>query len=244
MIDFHCHLDLYSDPKQVARECIDRKIYVLSVTTTPSAWVGTCQIHPDSKYIKTALGLHPQLAHERYAEIDLFGSQVKQARYIGEIGLDGAPEYSFSFKKQMDVFNSILRICANAGGRLMSIHSRRSSQLVLDCLKRQPESGVPILHWFSGSNHDLKCAIEMDCWFSVGPQMFVSQRGRQLIMNMPRNRIITETDGPFAQINGRPLFPWDVEFALNGLSEIWETPVSIVRQNIFNNFSELLRKMG
>src|SRR5258708_3936522 len=37
MIDFHRHLDLYPDPQGVAREYVARELYILSVTTTPSA---------------------------------------------------------------------------------------------------------------------------------------------------------------------------------------------------------------
>nr|WP_249038340.1 hypothetical protein [Paracoccus pantotrophus] len=44
MIDFHAHLDLYPDPHTVARECVVRDLYVLSVTTTPSAWSGTAAL--------------------------------------------------------------------------------------------------------------------------------------------------------------------------------------------------------
>ncbi|MCY4543279.1 MAG: hypothetical protein OXB95_12955 [Rhodobacteraceae bacterium] len=33
MIDFHCHLNLYPDPAEVAERCEKEGIYVLSVTT-------------------------------------------------------------------------------------------------------------------------------------------------------------------------------------------------------------------
>lgn len=41
MIDFHCHLGLYPNPPAVRDECVRQGLYVLSVTTTPSAWEGT-----------------------------------------------------------------------------------------------------------------------------------------------------------------------------------------------------------
>lgn len=42
------------------------------------------------KRIQTALGLHPQIAHERYEELDLFDLLINETKYIGEIGLDGS----------------------------------------------------------------------------------------------------------------------------------------------------------
>ena len=38
MIDFHCHLDLYPDPRAVLDGIDARGTYVLAVTTTPKAW--------------------------------------------------------------------------------------------------------------------------------------------------------------------------------------------------------------
>src|SRR5688572_3852935 len=93
MIDFHCHLDLYPDAAKVRDECVRRELDILSVTTTPSAWRGTSALAQKAPRIRTALGLHPQLAHERQSELALFDSILPETRYVGEIGLDGAPEF-------------------------------------------------------------------------------------------------------------------------------------------------------
>ena len=89
MIDFHCHLDLYPDPEKEIREADAAGIYVLSVTTTPKAWVQTARLARGRKRIRTALGLHPQLAHERQNELPQFEHLLPRVRYVGEIGLDG-----------------------------------------------------------------------------------------------------------------------------------------------------------
>ncbi|MBA3915699.1 MAG: TatD family hydrolase [Acidobacteriales bacterium] len=111
MIDFHCHLDLYPDPVQVRNECERRGIYVLSVTTTPSAWKGTSALAGNGTRIRTAIGIHPQLAHERRTELTLFDGIVLQARYVGEIGLDGAPEFRSGWESQVSVFTHVLSKC-------------------------------------------------------------------------------------------------------------------------------------
>lgn len=111
MIDFHAHLDLYPDPHGAARECVARKLYVLSVTTTPSAWAGTAVLTKHAPRIRTALGLHPQLAHERKGELLLFERLLPQVRYVGEIGLDGGPEYKCHWPDQERVFTRILELC-------------------------------------------------------------------------------------------------------------------------------------
>jgi TatD DNase family protein len=221
MIDFHCHLDLYPDPGAVAREGDRRGLHILSVTTTPSAWEGTSTLAEGSPRIRTALGLHPQLAHERKQELPLFDRLLPRARYVGEVGLDGAPEFRAHWRDQVTVFEHVLRACSAAGGRILSVHSRRAATAVLDHLEGHPEAGVFVLHWFSGTQRELSRAMELGCWFSVGPAMLAGGRGRGLAAKMPRDRILTETDGPFARANDLPLHPWDVGGAVETLGGLW-----------------------
>lgn len=236
MIDFHCHLDLYPNPVAIRNECERRGLYVLSVTTTPSAWMKTSELAAGSKRIRTALGIHPQLAHERMNELPLFDDLLPAARYVGEIGLDGSPESRPYWEDQQKVFRHILQKCADAGGRIMSIHSRRATAAVLDNLEAFPAAGLFVLHWFSGSVRELERAARLGCWFSVGPGMIVSERGRTLVRELPRERVLTESDGPFVQIDGKNAVPWSVEQTARGIAECWAISEDAVRRVIDENF--------
>lgn len=239
MIDFHCHLDLYPDPAAIVAECRSRNIYILSVTTTPSAWEGTSALVPNCERIRTAVGLHPQIAHERHEELGLFDELIGLTDYVGEIGLDGGPELRQHRDIQLRVFNHILETCFRSGGRIMSIHSRRAGSEVLDCLKSHPDSGIPVLHWFSGSERELERAIAMNCWFSVGPAMLASERGRALTTRIPRERLLTESDGPFAQILGRTIYPWDINDAVAEIAVLWNASVEEVSARLHDNLRAL-----
>ncbi len=241
MIDFHCHLDLYPDPSDMAQQCVSRGMYVLSVTTTPSAWSGSCARLQDEKQVRVALGLHPQLAKERKGELELFDRLLPTARYIGEIGLDGSPEYQAFWLDQLTVFNHILAACQSAGGRILSIHSRRAVPAVLDQLAAHQGAGVPVLHWYSGGVRDLQRAIDAGCWFSVGPPMTTSKKGMELLSLMPQDRVLTESDGPFSAVDGRNSFPWDVSRAEKQLGELWRTDAESVRESVRQNLSRLLK---
>ena len=240
MIDFHCHLDLYPDPLGVARDCAARQLYILSVTTTPSAWNGTCSIAAGLSRIRTGLGLHPQLAHECKSELPLFQRLLPETRYVGEVGLDGAPEFKQHWSDQMMVFGSVLNACQAAGGRILSIHSRRAASAVLDLLEEKPGAGTPILHWFTGSQKELTRAISLGCWFSVGPAMLASEKGRALVSRMPRDRVLTESDGPFAKVDERSALPWDIERAVTGLAALWNEPENSVEQQLLGNLRTLV----
>lgn len=244
MIDLHAHLDLYPDPQAITKECVERNLFVLSVTTTPSAWSGTAALAQGAARIRTALGLHPQLAHERRSELALFEGLLPQSRYVGEIGLDGGPELKATWDTQRHVFDEILRMCGSAGGRIMTIHSRRAASPVLDALASRADAGIAVLHWFSGSRRELQRAIDQGCWFSVGPAMLNGERGRGLAAQMPRDRILTETDGPFAQIEGRALLPWDAAKAESMLANLWGSNEDEVRDQLTSNLMRLTTQIA
>ncbi len=240
MIDFHVHLDLYPNPAEVIEECCNRQMFVLSVTNTPSAWQQTSRLAEDVPRIRTALGLHPQLAFQRQYELTLFDQLLPKARYVGEIGLDGAPEHRGNWAVQLAVFEHILNSCASAGGRVMTIHSRRAAKPVLDLLECNPQAGKPILHWFSGSEKDLQRAVDLGCWFSVGPTMLDSANGKRLFALMPRERVLTESDGPFAQTEGRSMTPWDVARAYELIGHTWSCEAAVTQRIISANLEVLV----
>jgi TatD DNase family protein len=239
VIDFHCHLDLYENPTSVSKRVVAEGLYVLAVTTTPRAWAGTRALFASLPRIRVGLGLHPELVRERHAEVEMLCSLISEARYIGEIGLDGSGEHRASLPLQTRVFRQILAACAEDGGRILSIHSRGATSAVLDELEQRPEAGTPVLHWFSGTRKELDRAIALGCWFSVGPAMLRGERGLALAGAMPRQRLLTETDGPFAQAQGKSLMPWDAARAEGQLGELWNLPQTNVRELLLQNLKTL-----
>lgn len=240
MIDFHCHLDLFPDPFAVSELCRRKKMYVLSVTTTPSAWPQSRKLSQPGDRIRVALGLHPQLAHERKHELDLFEALLPQTRYVGEVGLDGGPALAPYRADQELVFGRILAACSKASGKILSIHSRRAARAVIDAIAVHNDAGKFVLHWFSGTNDELKHAINRGCWFSVGPSMLQSKKGRALASLMPRDRILTETDGPFAIDGMMPLMPWHADKAEAMLAQIWKLPLTETQLLLQGNLRALV----
>jgi TatD DNase family protein len=236
LIDFHCHLDLFDDPQQVAADCEKAGIYVLSVTTTPKAWPKTAALARGKRYIRTALGLHPELAHERFNEVSLLERLLDETRYVGEIGLDGSPAHRSYAEIQLKVFDRILASAQDRGGRIYTIHSRGAADDVLTGLRKHRCGPTSVLHWFSGSQSQLKSATALDCWFSVGPAMLRSAKGRALATQMPRDRVLTETDGPFTRSGKRPLTPADSRVAAAELAILWSVTeaeaVALIKQNL------------
>lgn len=220
--------------------CVKKRAYVLSVTTTPKAWRGTLALAGKHERIRTALGLHPQIAHERFREIPLFEALLPETRYVGEVGLDGSPEFRQHAAIQLSCFEQILKATKKAGGRILTIHSRGAADEVLDALERNSDAGTPVLHWFSGTKKQLTRAIDMGCWFSVGPAMLRGQKGTAILDLIPQDRVVTETDGPFAKAKGRPLEPAEVMDAVLACAAAWKITSVSAETQLTLNFRRLV----
>lgn len=240
LIDFHCHLDLYPDPHAVVAEATARGVYILSVTTTPTAFAGTQALAPAGGRIRTALGLHPEIAAGREHELRLFEELLPQTRYVGEVGLDGSKPHRDTLDRQGGILTEILALSANAGGKIISLHSRGAATAVLDVISTEPRAGICVLHWFNGSSPQVRRASEMECWFSVGYNMLTSKGGRDAVAAMPRDRIIPETDGPFGFRGDRPAWPWEAVEVVPALAGLWRENPDDVAAQLDRNFRALV----
>ena len=218
--DFHCHVDLHRDPAWLVAQCERERIATIAVTTTPRAWSQNHQWTERSRYVHAAVGLHPELVGERYAEVDLLLQLLSATRFVGEVGLDGSPQHAASYQRQKNVFDKVLRASQAEGGRVVTIHSRRAAEDVISLIEAHttPDRVLTILHWFSGSIAAAKRGAATGCYFSVNGAMLANERGRTLIRSLPHDRLLTETDSPFTSSGGRKSLPWDVMSTADRLS--------------------------
>ncbi|WP_106755029.1 Qat anti-phage system TatD family nuclease QatD [Pannonibacter carbonis] len=241
-VDFHCHLDLYPDFEAAIAKAEAARIYTLTVTTTPKAWPRNHELTRQTRFVRAALGLHPQLIAERAGELPLWERHLSETRYVGEVGLDAGPRFYKSLDTQKQVFRRVLQCCADAGGKILTVHSVRSAAQVLDMIEEHlpRDRGTAILHWFTGSRSEAKRAVALGCYFSVNAEMVRTDRGRALVAELPTDRILTETDGPFTQVHGRPSEPSDVEATATSLARVLGLSPEAVGKKVQSNLRTLL----
>lgn len=204
-VDAHCHLDLFPNYGQVAQEAVESETAVVTVTTTPRAWPQNAELARAFPNVIAALGLHPQLVASHSAEIALFDEYLREAHFVGEIGLDATRPFYSSFDLQRKVFQEVLEACARAGGKVLTIHSVRTAKIVLDMIvqsKILESDCIVILHWFTGPRREAERALELGCFFSINGAMLNRPELEQLLIEMPLDRVLTESDGPFARVHG------------------------------------------
>ncbi len=241
-VDFHCHLDLYRDHEALITECDRETIATLTVTTTPKAWPRNREMAAASAYVRVALGLHPQLVAEREGELPLFEHHLHETRYIGEVGLDAGPRFYRSFAAQERVFQHVLRACAEQGGKILTIHSVRAVSKVLGHIERNlpPGRARPVLHWFTGTAAEARRAIDLGCYFSINAEMLRSPKHRAMVSELPLERLLTETDGPFVEAGGRPIRPRDVAGTVVKLAALRATSAEAMARQIVSNLAALV----
>jgi len=242
LVDFHCHLDLYPNHASLIDECEKLGIKTLTVTNAPSVWSRNHELVRDCKHVRAALGLHPQLAHQREKELVLFEKYITQTRYIGEVGLDGSQEFLNTMAIQQRVFKKILELCANVGSKILTVHSRRAVSEVLELTQdiKFHDKGKVVLHWFAGTLSEAKTALDLGMYFSVNHRMITSINGKKLIKFLPIDRILTESDGPFINFRNSPITPKDISHTVQRVAIEHYCREEKMKQQIKENLKSLL----
>lgn len=240
MIDFHCHLDLYPNARRLVEKVAARNRFTLAVTTSPRAWQATSGIVAGHDSIRVALGLHPEIAAQKAAERGLLISCVSQAKFIGEVGLDGSLQHRHTRELQESILGAVLAECERCGGRILSVHSRNAAGPVLDHIEQHCRVSTPVLHWFSGTLQETRRAVALGCWFSLGPAMLRGAKGRRILEELPKERVLPETDGPFARNGSSPFMPWEAITIVKHVAVAWNMTHDSVGKQLNRNLTTLL----
>lgn len=239
MIDTHCHVDLYPNPTEVAVKADRAGVLTIIVTNLPTAYERARPHIQGMKNIRLALGLHPLVANQHREEQQKFRDLIDQTSYIGEIGLDFSREGIASKELQVESFQFVLELLRGKP-KFITLHSRQAESVVVDMLEEENRTPV-VFHWYTGSLNVLRRALDGGHYFSINPAMTKSPKGRSIIEAIPTDRMLTESDGPFVQVNGRPALPSDVAVVESHLASVWRMPNDEVGKILKTNLLELLR---
>lgn len=196
---------------------------VIGVTLCPSDYISWVESGGFPEGLFPAVGFFPDPIQVRMPELDQLLDLIPHVRFIGEIGLDYVTRDEREREQQRTAFDAILEKAASQGDRVLTIHSRRSAADVVERFQGG-FPGTPILHWFSGGIRLAERVLDT-CWFSVNTAMVRSEHGRDFIRQLPRDRILLESDGPYIQVEGRSAEPRDLEQVLRFFSGDWSMPL-------------------
>lgn len=234
-IDTHVHIDFYPNPYELALEYEKKKIYTLFVTNLPELYEKHLPRFSNLKYIRLCLGYHPQISNEYVLNKKLFEKYITTTKYVGEVGLDFFPGITDKEKIiQVEAFRYVTSQNFNKG-RIYTIHSKGAEKEVLDILLEN-EVRHAIFHWYTGKISVLKQAVVKGYYFSINPKMLLTKNGLNIISHIPIKQMLFETDGPFARINRKPIYPKDIPKFFSAV----ENEVAEFEKVCFSNFRRLL----
>lgn len=242
MIDVHCHIDQFKSPSEIAKKAEEDGIITIAVTSLPEHFNLGYPYLVNFKRVRLALGYHPMLVGIKKFKEDLFKSLTPKTSYIGEIGLDFSDKDNSKRQKQIDTLKKILQ-AINDRPRFISLHSRKAEKDLLDLLSENKIKSA-VFHWYSGPLNLIDKAVNMGHYFSINPAMIKSKNGQRIIERIPPDRILTETDGPYVKIKGRPAEPKDVNLVVSYLNKIWDIPTAEVEYKIRSNFQMIIQHIN
>lgn len=208
--------------------------YVLAMTL--SLEEAARAVHRNDDHIAWGIGCHPRFPKYQQAfHKQQFESLLEKTAIVGEIGLECDARTPMDL--QLVNFRQILDIIARIP-RLVSIHSFRTSNLLLSELKRRPIA-VPVLHWWTGNAEETSQAVKLGCYFSIHSAV---ARQSKFHTRVPLDRILVESDHGF----GDPpaAIPHRIGWVEHLVAQQYGIQVKTLREIIWHNFSEIINQTG
>jgi len=231
LVDTHCHL---ADPaydadrdELLARAGAAGVGHIVAIGETPERAEEAVQLARSRPGISATAGLHPHEARlwsdERARWLEAAAAWPEVVA-IGETGLDY--HYDFSPRAQQRVvFEAQLDLAARSG-RPAVIHAREADDDVRSVLRNHPRT-VAILHSYSSGPDLCRAAIALGHYVSWSGMITFRNWGLDaLIREVPLDRVLVETDGPYlapVPMRGKRNEPGFVRHTAERLAQIMET---------------------
>ena len=254
LVDSHCHLE-YEGLVDRQAEVLEnaRKAGVgamLNISTKRGEWarvVATAHSQPD---VWASVGIHPHHAdqHLDLTEEELFAA-TRDPRVIGigETGLDYYYDHS-DRAAQQELFRLHIAVARQTGLPVI-IHTRDAEDDTLTILADELEQGhfPALIHCFTASA-EFACKV-LDLGLSISLSGIVTFKNakdlQEIARNIPRDRLLVETDSPFlapVPHRGRPCEPAFVRDTACFLAELRGETLEQLAAYTTRNFHMLFAK--
>ncbi len=206
LVDSHCHLDFADFAEErdlIVQRALDNGIErLVTICTRVRRFDSIIAIAERYDSVYASVGTHPNNAHE---ELDITTDDlIRLARHpkvvaIGEAGLDYHYDYAPP-EAQVQGFRTHI-----AASRITSlplvIHARNADEDMIAILREETGKGAfPfILHCFSSGPELARVGVELGGYVSFSGILTFknSPEIREIARNVPRDRLLVETDAPY-----------------------------------------------
>ncbi|HMF68244.1 MAG TPA: TatD family hydrolase [Phyllobacterium sp.] len=257
LVDSHCHLDFADFAEErdaVVQRALDHNITrLVTICTRVRRFDAIIAIAEQYDSVYASVGTHPNNAHE---ELDVTADDLirlsghPKVVAIGEAGLDYHYDYA---PQQAQAQGFRTHIAASRATQLpLVIHARSADEDMISILREETGKGTfPfILHCFSSGPELARVGVELGGYVSFSGILTFknSPEIREIAKNVPRDRLLVETDAPYLAPmphRGKRNEPSFVRHTAAVLAEtigVSEDEIGdITSENVFRLFSKMPR---
>ena len=254
IIDSHCHLTFgdYEDDMDIVIENAKNSGVqtILNVATNKDEYaqmVGLLERYP---FIYGAFGIHPDsIEPDNIISINELLDLLHHLKIIGvgETGLDYHYE-TIDRKYQQESFMIHIEAARQTGMPLI-IHTRNADDdmaaILEEAMLYSPFKAM--LHCFSSSEKLAKKALDLGLYLSFSGMITFKNSNdlRQIVKNIPLNRLLVETDAPFlapVPYRGKRNEPAYITQTFKTLAELKNVSEEELSKTLENNFYTLFDK--
>ena len=184
---------------------------------------------------KFILGYNPQQSLKVDFSKSTFLHELSTTQYVGEVGLDYSKNFVASKKSSKMLLSlSVIKLLSKKNFLVFILGWPKDTLKIL----LRPGVKNAIIHWYTGNLKIMNHLLDAGYYFSVNSSMCDSVNGRKIISNIPIDRLLVESDGPFSKIGTKKYSPADLQQTYNLISNtIGSKEISKL---VFNNFKYLL----
>ncbi len=244
LIDSHCHLDEFSDIKEIIKKAKENRVEKI---LSNSVDLKSAKKHLKLKQIEQveiALGLHPSNSvfgmkkEEIEKTLNFVEEKIDKASAVGEIGLDYKHGNTNDKRKTQKKVLKRQLLTALEYDKPVVIHSRRSHHDCFKALKEYSPKKV-LMHWFYDEKF-LNKIVNRNYFVSVGPSVFTDKHVQNFAKKIPLKNLLLETDAP-VKFNGEKAEPSWIKKVAEKVSELRGIELKELEKNCEKNFEQFLK---
>ena len=242
-VEAHTHLDHYDEAElaDVLASYGELPCVSWAVTIDLESWAEAQKRAVNRPEILPTFGIHPWEAHRYHDRLDELDEPIAVSAHLGEIGLDFVwVKEEERWPWQIEIFDYFL-VRAAAQNKIVNLHTKGAEQLTADKL-RQFKVERALVHWYSGPIDAFDDLVSLGCYFSFGIELPHSEHIQALARRCPRDRILTETDGPGAQewLTGERASPRQIPSFVTLLAELHGVDAAEMKGQVWENYQHMM----
>ena len=253
LVDSHCHLDYpeFADIEAVNQRAQNSGVgAMLTIGTELSKFPGVLAVAEKRENIWCTVGTHPNhAANEEPVKLEQLLNHAKHPKVVGfgETGLDYYRQNTGP-ELQQQSFRVHLAAARDAGLPVI-VHTRDADDDTIDILEDEYAKGAftGLIHCFSSSESFAKRALDLGFYISIsGIVTFKSAQSlRDVIVGVPLDRILVETDAPYLApepYRGKKNEPAYTRFTAEKVAEVKNVDFDTLANATTENFFKLFTK--